>query len=82
MSSRFPKQVLLEGDLTALRWSQALSGMWTAGQTYRSRDRCVWGGGVVGECLGLHSLPPVGLSLGQRREQPWPTSQGCCEDGG
>jgi len=45
MSSRFSKQMLLEGDLTPLRWSQALSGMWTAGPTGRSRGWS-WGGSV------------------------------------
>lgn len=37
--------MLLEGDLTALRWSQAVSGMWTAGQTCRSWGWS-WGGSV------------------------------------
>ena len=59
MSSRFPKQVLLEGDLTALSWSQALSRMWTAGQTYRSRGRGRgWScGGVSGSSQSASCRP-------------------------
>lgn len=70
---RFPKQMLLEESRPALHWSQALSGMWTTGQTCRSR------GGSWGVVSGPRSLCLCGPVVG---EQPWPASQGCCEDGG
>lgn len=46
--------------------------MWTTGQTCRSRGEL---GGVVSGPTQSASCGPVA-----RGEQPWPASQGCCED--